>query len=128
LPITVEQIKRGIEILGLVGAQAPNALDWFGKHPFQIFQPGIFHGHEWVLVIPIVVAIGGFAILIGSASALWYLLPAVLLMAAIAGPIWEYERMTHSLSDAVLLVGWTSWSTLLGLVALSIASLIKMLL
>jgi hypothetical protein len=127
MPITTDQVKRGIEIVGLIGAQVPNVLDWVGKYHLQIFQPGIFHGHEWLLAIPIVVGIAAFAIILNSPRPLWYLLPALILTLAIAGSIYEFERDTHSLSNAVLLVGWTAWNTFLGLAMLSVARIVTKL-
>ena len=60
-----------------------------------------------------------------SANALIYLLVAAFAAALIAGLIWELERETHGLDIDVLLLGWASWSRFLGLIALSVASLIK---
>jgi hypothetical protein len=125
MPVTVEQVKRGIEIAGLFVAQIPNGLELIGKYHLQIFQPGIFHGHEWVIAFPIIISIAGFGIMLRSANALIYLLLAALFTASISGLIWEFERQTHGLDIYVLLCGWTLWSAFLGLIALSVATLIK---
>jgi hypothetical protein len=124
--ISAEQIKRGIEICGLFVAQIPNALELLGKYHLQIFQQGIVHGHSWVIAFPIIVAIAGFGImLLRSTNALVFLLPAAFAFALLSGLIWEWERSTHSLGIYVLLIGWVSWSTFLGLIALSVATIIK---
>lgn len=128
MPITTEQVKRGIEIAGLVLSQVPTVLEWSGKYHLQIFQAGIIHDHEWVIAFPFVIAIAGFAIMFQSSRSLWYLLPAAILTASIAGVIWEFERSTHGLNNYLLVLGWTSWSTFLSLITLSVASLIKMML
>jgi hypothetical protein len=125
VPISADQIKRGIEIAGLFAAQLPNALDLLGRYHLQIFQPGIVHGHEWVIAFPIIIAIAGFSIILRSTNALICLLPAALAAALIAGGIWEWERQTHALDIYVLLLGWVAWSTFLGLAALGVADLIK---
>jgi hypothetical protein len=125
MSITPEQIKRVIEIAGLLGSQVPAILEWGGKYHFQIFQAGIIHDHTWVTAFPVVIGIAGFAIMLQSSRALWYLLPAAIISAAVAGLIWEYERSTHSLSIYVLIFGWAAWTTFLSLSALSIASMIK---
>jgi hypothetical protein len=128
MPITPDQIKRGIEIVGLVAAQVPNVLDWIGKYHIQIFQPGIFQGHEWLLAIPILIGIAGFAIILTSPRPLWYLIPLAVLALGIAGVIYEREQDAHDLANAVLLTGWTAWNTFLGLAALSAARLVTKLL
>lgn len=125
MPISPEKIKRGIEIAGLGVAQIPNILELFGKYHLQIFQPGIVHGHFWVVAFPIIIGIAGFGIMLRSANALIYLLAAAFAAALVAGLIWEWETHTHSLDIYLLLLGWVSWSTFLGLIALAAATLIK---
>lgn len=114
MPITTEQIKRGIEIAGLLAAQVPNLLEWNAvEYPLQIFQGGIIHDHKWVIAFPAAIAIAGFAVLFQSARSLWYLLPTAILTVVIAGVIWEVERKTHSLGIYILLIGWVAWTTFL---------------
>jgi hypothetical protein len=124
MPITADQTKRGIEFVGLVAAQIPNVLDWIGKYHLQIYQPGIFHGHEWLLAIPILIGVVGFAVILTSPRPLWYIVPVAVLALGLSGYIYEHERATHALSNEALLVGWTAWNTFLGLTALSVARLI----
>ena len=127
MPITPEQVKRGIEIAGLLAAQVPTLLELTGKYHLQIFQAGIIHDYQWTIAFPTVIAIAGFAVIFKSDRSLWYLLPASILAAVTVGTIWEYERETHSLSIYILLIGWTTWTTFLSLIALSVFSLIKMM-
>ena len=60
MPINAEKITRGIEITGLFVAQIPNGFELLGKYRIQIFQPDIFHGHEWVIAFPIIISIAVF--------------------------------------------------------------------
>ncbi len=113
-----ELIKGAITLVTGIAGQAPWISTVTGLYPLSLYQPLIYRGQEWFLIIPLMVGVvGTIAVLISLSRALCVIVPVFLILAGIVYWIFVSFPVGSPLHPINWILSYCLWALLFAAIA-----------
>jgi hypothetical protein len=98
----VDKIKNIIGVVSALVGQIPWALTMWSQYPVSLYQPAIYRGKRFFVVVPMMIGVVAVSALLRYRAAIWFVLTAFLIITAFV--YWVYE--TKPPDDPIHAVNW----------------------